>query len=324
MSLWTLLGGAGRSAWRVAARRWREGPRLASWSYTYEAVQAHLREQFQADHLPPTVIRQRLDAAGALAPERLWLREQWVSLGGSPASRLRAGRRSRGVLFYLHGGGYVFGSPRSHRTLLARLAWQTQREVVALDYRKAPEHPCPAPIEDTLAAWRALLQEGHAPQDVVWSGDSAGGGLALASLLALRDAGDPLPGRVALLSPWADLTVTAPSAALNEADFLGPAEQLRKFALHYAGSLRVDDPRVSPLFAADLSGLPPMLLLAGGAERLRDDAVRLAARLQEARVPTQLHVEPDEVHVYPVFAAVSPRAAAGVRRLAGFLGQVTG
>jgi epsilon-lactone hydrolase len=222
-------------------------------------------------------------------------------------------------LFYLHGGAYVFGSSRSHAPLLARLARVTGARVLAVDYRLAPEHPYPAALDDALVAWDWLAEQGVQARDIAIAGDSAGGGLSLALMLALRDRDRPLPGRAVLLSPWTDLALTGDTIDRAQHDYLPDAEHLRTFAGHYHGALAPDDPRVSPLYASDLSGLPPTLLLAGGEEAILADSIRMHERLREARIDAQLHVEPHEVHVYPMFAAVSRRGRDGLIRMLRFM-----
>ena len=304
----------------VTARRLRHGPRLPGWEWSHEVFQEVMRDAFlRSGKAAPQRIRQRMEDAARLDPSRFTVRLVDGQPGGVPATMVVPPRPSDRFILYLHGGGYVFGSPRSHMPLLAPLARAARSRVIALDYRLAPEHPCPAAIDDVVAAYRGLLERGVDPQRVVFMGDSAGGGLVLTSLLALRDADLPLPARAALLSPWTDLTVSGETPhTAHEHDYLGDGARLRDFASHYAGGLDSRDPRLSPLFAPDLSGLPPMLVLAGGVESILDDSTRLADRLRDARVPVDLHVEPYEVHVYPMFSATSRRARDGVRRLAAW------
>src|SRR5690606_28741055 len=203
---------------------------------------------------------------------------------GVRCSLLSVRRPNQRWIFYLHGGAYVFGSSRSHAPLLARLARITGSRVLAVDYRLAPEHPCPAALDDALTAWRWLIDQGAQVQQVTIAGDSAGGGLSLSTMLALRDRDRPLPGRAVLLSPWTDLALTGETLARARHDYLPGLEHLRTFAGHYHGELSPSDARVSPLYASDLSGLPPTLLLAGGEEAILDDSIRMHERLREARI----------------------------------------
>lgn len=308
-------------AQRVSRRRIRQGPQLPGWEWPYEVFVAYFRERFAETHLPPQAIRERFDAIGMLSTDRPFVAVQTIDADGVRCSQFTGPRKSERWIFYLHGGAYVFGSARSHTPLLARLARVTGARVLAVDYRLAPEHPHPAALDDALTAWQWLMKQGVRPADVVIAGDSAGGGLALSVLLALRERDRPRPGRAVLLSPWTDLALTGETLAKARYDYLPELEHLRSFAAHYHGELRPDDPRVSPLYASDLSELPPMLLLAGGEEAILADSLRMHERLREARVDAELHVEPHEIHVYPMFAAVSRRGRDGVRRMIRFMGM---
>jgi acetyl esterase/lipase len=311
-------------AQRVAQRRLHHGPQLPGWEWPYEVFLAYFRQRFAETHLSPEAIRERFDAIGLLSTDRPLVDVRQVDAYGVPCSlftcsRFSGRRPSARWIFYLHGGAYVFGSARSHTPLLARLARVTRARVLAVDYRLAPEHPCPAALEDSLTAWQWLMDQGTRARDVAISGDSAGGGLALSMLLALRDRDRPRPGRAVLLSPWTDLALTGETLARARHDYLPDLEHLRSFAAHYHGELGAHDPRVSPLYASDLSGLPPILLLAGGEEAILADTTRIHERLREAKVDVELHIEPHEIHVYPMFAAVSRRGRDGVRRMVRFM-----
>jgi len=307
-------------AQRVSQRRIRHGPQLPGWEWPYEVFLAYFRQRFAETHLSPQAIRERFDAIGLLSTDRPLVEVRSIDAHGVRCSQFSGRRPSERWLFYLHGGAYVFGSARSHTPLLARLARVTQARVLAVDYRLAPEHPCPAALEDALTAWQWLMDQGVRAQDVVVAGDSAGGGLALSMMLALRDRDRPQPGRAVLLSPWTDLALTGETLARARYDYLPELTHLRSFAAHYHGALGPEDPRVSPLYASDLYGLPPMLLLAGGEEAILADSIRMHERLREAKVEAELHVEPHEIHVYPMFAAVSRRGRDGVRRMVRFMG----
>lgn len=223
------------------------------------------------------------------------------------------------AVLYLHGGAYVSGSLESHRELCARLAVETGRPVLALDYRLAPEHPLPAGIDDAVSAWRWLTTEGGvAPGKAAIAGDSAGGGLALATLVALRDAGDPLPGAVVLLSPWVDVACRFPS--YTERVHLEPilrADFLRLDAARYIGDADPLDTRANPV-DADLRGLPPTMVLVGTDEILYDDSVVLHGRLTAAGVDAELVIGEDMFHVWPAFP-VLPDAPEAMSRISEFL-----
>lgn len=315
-------------AQRVSARRRQYGPQLPGWEWLYEVFLSLFREQFNDAHLPPEAIRARFDAIGMLSPELPLVDIRSVDAHGvrcvefsSRARRQGSGAEPERWIFYLHGGAYVFGSPRSHAPLLARLARMTGARVLAVDYRLAPEHPFPAALDDAITAWQWLLAQGVQPKHVTIAGDSAGGGLALTTLLALRDRDKQLPGRAILLSPWTDLAMTSESFGEAPHDYLPDPEHLETFAARYHRELDPRDPRVSPLFADDLTGLPKTLILAGGEELILSDATRMHDRLREQNVASQLHIEPHEIHVYPMFASISRRGQDGLRRMVRFMGE---
>ncbi|GAA2873376.1 alpha/beta hydrolase [Actinoplanes cyaneus] len=218
-----------------------------------------------------------------------------TTLGGWPAVRLRAGA-SPAVLLYLHGGGYVVGSARTGARLASALIARTGGTAYSLDYRLAPEHPFPAAADDALAAYRELLETTDAG-DILIAGDSAGGGLAVMTLIAARDAGLPQPAAAAVFSPWTDLTLSGDSIRTRAAaDPLFTEDALRWYADHFT-----PDPAAaraaSPIFA-DLSGLAPLLVQVGADELLLDDALRLATRAAAADVEVTLEAGPGLPHVY--------------------------
>jgi acetyl esterase/lipase len=217
------------------------------------------------------------------------------------------------------------GSPKTHRDLLARLAVAADARVLAIDYRLAPEHPCPAAIEDAVAAVRWMLSsDGGAidPDRLFVAGDSAGGGLTLSTLLALRDAGAPLPRGGVLISPWLDLERTRPSIRHNaKYDWIDEGFLLR-CARDYRGGLPHDDARLRPL-EADLRGLPSLLVQVGSAELLHDEGAELAQRARAQGVDAQLEVSPDMVHVWHLFADLIPEAEIAIQRIARFVQRCT-
>jgi len=247
-----------------------------------------------------------------------------AEMGGVPGEWVEAEQAVAGAapvtLFYVHGGGFVGCSPQSYRAFTASFALRGLR-VFAPDYRLAPEHPFPAPLDDVRAAWRAL-QAQHAAQPgagrLVVAGDSAGGNLALALMLALRDAGDPLPDAAALFSPATDLTGESPSLRGNaERDAMFSGEPLGELALAYLNGADPAQPLASPLYG-DLRGLPPLLLHVGEDEVLRDDAVRLASKAREAGVRVDLAVWPVVSHVWQMVWRL-PEARRSVDAAARFL-----
>lgn len=227
------------------------------------------------------------------------------------------------TILYLHGGAYVFGSPRLYRTMTYPWALQAKAEVFAPVYRLAPEHPCPAAIEDAVAAFEWLVSGGEKPETIVIAGDSAGGGLALATMMALRDAGKPLPAGAVLFSPWTDLACTGPSQAANDrTDAMFKRETVAKGGARYAGTLDLRDPRVSPLYG-DFTGLPPMLVFASRSELLFDDSARLAPKAKAAGVPMRLEARDGLPHVWPMFHALIPEARESIRIAADFVRERT-
>jgi len=228
-----------------------------------------------------------------------------VDAGGVAAEWIRAAEAEDSrVILFLHGGGYVSGSIRSHRDLCARLSRAARGRVLALGYRLAPEHPHPAALEDAMAAYRWLLGEGIASECIAIAGDSAGGGLALAALVALRDSGDPVPACAVLICPWIDLERRGGSIESKAADDpLVREEALQGMAaLYVPDESRRNDPLVSPIYA-NLQGLPPLLVHVGSREVLLEDAIRLDAKAKSAGVDCRIEVWEGQTHVWHVFAA---------------------
>jgi acetyl esterase/lipase len=226
-----------------------------------------------------------------------------------------------GVLLFLHGGGYNAGSCVTHRAMAARLARAARVRVLQIDYRLAPEHPCPAAIEDAARAYRWLLGQGIAPQQIAIGGDSAGGGLALATLTELRDTGAQLPAAAFLLSPWLDMALTGESMQTRaQLDPLSSYEGLHAAAQLYLAGRDPSDPQASPLYA-DLRGLPPLLIHVGDHEVLLSDATRLAERAQAAGVQAQLEIWDAMWHVWHVWADDLPEARDATTRIGAFVRQ---
>ncbi|MBT8200246.1 MAG: alpha/beta hydrolase [Acidimicrobiia bacterium] len=242
-----------------------------------------------------------------------------IDAGGVPAERLTfSDVEPVRMLLHLHGGGYVVGSPRTHRALVSRLARRISADAVIPDYRLAPEHPFPAAVEDATAAYVSLLDEGVPPSRIVVSGDSAGGGLAASLLVNLRDKGHALPGAAVLLSPWTDLTLSSPSLYDPEiADPMLHVEGASHAAAAYLADTPPDHPLASPVFA-DLTGLPPLLIHVGDSEILIDDAKRLARRADEAGVDVKLEVWRDQIHVFHALGPFSPIARQALDAIADF------
>jgi monoterpene epsilon-lactone hydrolase len=232
---------------------------------------------------------------------------EWIE----PAAENDAAREQ--CILYLHGGGYFAMSPQTHRSLTSRLAAASRAPLFALDYRLAPEHPFPAALEDALAAWHALIAAGTPPSRIIVAGDSAGGGLALALLVALRDAGDELPAAAVLFSPWTDLAATGRSIVENDqADPLFFGSWVASAARHYLGNAPATNPLVSPVYA-DLTGLPPLLIQVGDSEVLLDDSRRVAENAKRSGVETILQIWPGVPHGWQIFAPILPEGRAALR-----------
>jgi acetyl esterase/lipase len=211
-----------------------------------------------------------------------------------------------GTIVYVHGGGYIWMSARSHVLVAAALVRESGCRCVSVDYRLAPEHPYPAPVEDLTAVYRALVAGGEPAGRIALAGDSAGGGLVLAGLVALRDAGDPLPAAAVSISPWTDLAVTGPSAETADDPIVSGAG-LRMMATVYLDGADPQSPTASPLYA-DLRGLPPLLVQVGTRESLLDDARRVAARAEDAGVDVTLHEFDGVVHMWVVLGPEIPES----------------
>lgn len=228
------------------------------------------------------------------------------------------------VLLYLHGGAYVLGSVATHRHLMARLAHASDARVLGVDYRRAPEHPFPAALDDAVAGYRWLLDQGSLPSEIVLVGDSAGGGLALATLIALREGGEPLPAAAAVMSPWVDLEGTGDSLHKNAAhDPMITRESLMRAAEAYLNGVDPRHPLAAPLHA-ELHDLPPLLIQAGGKEALLDDAVRFAEKARAAGVDVRLECWEDMVHVWQFFAPLLPEGRQALVQMGAFIREVTG
>ncbi|WP_329373212.1 alpha/beta hydrolase [Streptomyces sp. NBC_00669] len=240
-------------------------------------------------------------------------------LGGIPTVDVTTGGAPSGVTLYFHGGGYALGSAAASVNLAADIARRTGTTVRSVDYRLAPENPFPAAVDDALAAYRGLLDRGIPAEEIAVSGESAGGGLAVALLVAIKEAGLPRPAVAAVLSPWADLTLSGRSHVTKAA--LDPALTREGLATRAADYLAGTDPRsplASPLFA-DLRGLPPLLIQAGSHEVLLDDAVRLAAKAADDDVAVTLRTFPGAPHVFQGFAAVLPEGARALDHVGAFV-----
>jgi len=234
-----------------------------------------------------------------------------------------AGARADVTVLYLHGGGYAIGSPKSHRHLAAAIAKAAGARALLIDYRRAPEQPFPAAVDDAVASYRWLLATGQAAERIVVAGDSAGGGLTVATLLALRDAGATLPAAGVCISPWVDLTCSGGSYQTKAAsDPIVTREGVARMASWYLAGADPRTPLASPLYA-DLHGLPPLLIHVGSDEVLLDDARQLAARARAAGVEATLDVWPEMIHVWHWFLGMLGEAQRAVDRIGEFIRSTT-
>lgn len=287
-------------------------------SIEHEMVVAMMSGGLALDVLSVTEQRAMMEASAELFPVEADVVVKEVDAGGVPADWVSVPASDAGrVVLYLHGGGYVMGSRNTHRGLAGRIARAAQARVLLPEYRLAPEHPFPAAVEDATACWRWLLSAGYTPQRMAIAGDSAGGGLAMATLLALKAAGDPLPSCAVGLSPWTDLEGTGPTAKPGavEDPMLNP-EGLHATARDYAGN-DLRNPLAAPLHG-DLSGLPPLLLQVGTREILLSDSTRFAEKARAAGVDVTLQIEEGLIHVWQIFPDV-PEAQDAVKRIGAFI-----
>lgn len=281
------------------------------------------RDNVVPDGPPPTVEQQRagadasMEAVGTM-PDGIEVEDAnangvaglWITPKGANTDR---------VVLYLHGGGYVVQSARTHVKLAAHIAVQSNCRVLSIDYRLAPEHPHPAAVTDALTAYRHLLDSGYAPERIAISGDSAGGGLTIAALVAARDAGLPQPMAGIPLSPWVDLEGTGESMDSNAGnDFMVGRGALAMMADLFIGNGSKRDPLAAPLYA-ELHGLAPLYIQVGGHETLLDDSTRLAARAARAGVEVRLDVFPEMQHVFQAFVGQMPEATEAIGRIGAYL-----
>src|SRR5712664_2201344 len=224
------------------------------------------------------------------------------ALGGVPTAEITiAGIEPRHVVLYFHGGVYVIGDAFLAADLASQVGRRVQAKVISVDYRLAPEHPYPAAVDDALAAYEALLHNGTAPSDIAFAGESAGGGLAVATLVNARDHGLPLPAAAFVMSPYADLTLAGTTMETKrEVDALMSRENLQSRVTDYTSGQDAALGLISPIFA-DLSGLPPLIIQVGTHEVLLDDAVRLARQAAVADVEVTLDITPRVPHVFQTF-----------------------
>lgn len=261
-------------------------------------------------------LREFMETMGSMSATPPEATVEKLTIGATPAEWVRVpGSDPAQVILYLHGGGYAMGSCNTHRGLAAYLAAAIGARALVIEYRLAPEYPFPAGLEDAAAAYRWLLKGGVDPKRIVIAGDSAGGGLTLATLLTLRDAGDPLPAAAVLFSPWTDLAATGESMTTRAAvDPMLSRESMSTITGWYIGDRDPRAPLVSPLYG-DFSGLPPLFIQVGDNEVLLDDAVRVAERARAAGVEVDLEVWDGMWHVFQNSADHVPEARQALEKI---------
>jgi len=266
---------------------------------------------------------------GSLAEQRSWQEKSTrffkinkdvtvtkIKIDRIPAEIIDVTRSRDGVILYLHGGAYAVGSTRVHREFLSRLANACQLKVLAIDYRLAPEHPFPAALEDTLSAYQWLLSQGYDSSSIVIGGDSAGGGLAIAALIALRDGRVPLPACAVCLSPWVDLSFTGEKNNNNNDPFLNP-DILGIFSRYYTGQTDATNVLISPIYA-DLRGLPPILIHVGTNEILLDQIKRFHEKALQAQIDVVLDEWQGLFHMFHIIP-VLPESKFSLEKIADFI-----
>jgi acetyl esterase/lipase len=273
------------------------------------------RQNFDLERL-----RSRTDRLADIAPPHRQVKISPVEAKGVPGEwHQPQGAPGDRAILYLHGGAWMIGSPAMYRAFVSRLAHLTQTNALVIDYRLAPEHPFPAGLNDCLAAFEYLLDLGVPPGKIVVGGDSAGGNLTLALLVARRDGGLPLPAAAVAISPATDLTGVGESyTSRADVDPFFGHQELGHVSEYYAVDHPLDDPLISPLLA-DLSGLPPLLIHVGDHEVLLDDSVQFAEKAQEAGVNVELKVWPEMFHVFQIFEPLLPEARRANREIGEFI-----
>jgi epsilon-lactone hydrolase len=286
-------------------------------SEKFEKFLKLVRQAPVPEHVDYRSMRVRLDETGGRFPDGVVGTP--VVAGGVPAEWIDPpGGATDRVVLYLHGGGYVAGSIDSHRNLTGHLAKAVGCRVLALHYRLAPENPHPAPVEDAVAAYRWLIEQDVAADHVMIAGDSAGGGLTVATLLMARDQGLPMPAAAVPMSPMVDLEATGESMRTRAGvDPMINRHMALEIVQLFLGDGDRRDPYAAPLHG-DLAGLPPLLIQVGDAEVLLDDSTRLADRARAAGVDVTLEVWPEMVHVFQASAGFVPEADEAIAHIAGF------
>jgi epsilon-lactone hydrolase len=280
-----------------------------------------IRRVYRGWNRSTSVAQMRLDWDTAFSADIAPVSRQHVSVGGVGGEWIAANDAPRDkAILYFHGGGFRLGSVSSHRELIARIAEASGCRVLAINYRLAPEYCFPAPLEDALAAYDGMLDQGLSPENVAFAGDSAGGNLVLTTMLGLRERGLPLPVAGVLMSPWTDLAATGETyVSRADADPIHQRPAIAALAKNYLGEGGDPcDPRVSPLYA-DLADLPPLLIQVGDRETVLADSTMLADRARAAGVDVELQVWDGMIHVFQMFGRELPEAHQAIASIAEFL-----
>lgn len=264
--------------------------------------------------------RAKIEARVALLPKKRGVKYESVNVDGLTAEWVMApGASAERVMLYLHGGAYIVGSVNTHRTLAVDLSRVTGARILVVEYRLAPEHTFPAAVDDVLIAYSWLLSQGVSPKRLVVAGDSSGGGLTIALLVAIRDASEPMPAAAVCLSPFVDLAATGASMKTKvKADVMLRADLFEPVIKAYLGEADPCTPLASPLYA-DLHGLPPLLIQVGTDELLLDDATRIAARARAAGVEVKLEVWDGMFHSWQAWGNMFPEASRARARIGEFV-----
>ncbi len=280
-----------------------------------------LREKGAASSGAPVTLEQRrkgLEKVAFRAADDIGV--ETLSVAGRPAEWLRApGALAERAILYFHGGGYVMGSPTTHRALAGEISRAAQAAVLLVDYRLAPEDPFPAAVEDGVASFRWLLAQGFAAKQMAVAGDSAGGGLVVATLVSARDQGLTMPGAAVCISPWSDLTCSNESYQTRaDADPLVASGSISEMTGAYLQGADPKNPLASPNFA-DLRALPPLLIHVGTDEVLLDDSIKLDKKAKADGVDSTLEIWDDMIHVWHAFHPMLPEGKQAIQRVGSFL-----
>lgn len=274
--------------------------------------------------MPVKITRNSLEKLTSMSPLPRGVKYEKVDIDGTYAEwNIPKNLKNKGVLLYIHGGGFVAGSVRTHRGITGRISKASKTKCLSVEYRLAPEHPFPTGLNDVLKVYNWLIKQGYDHKKIVIAGDSAGGGLTVSTLLKLRDENGAIPAAGVLLSPWLDLEVIGESAkTMADMDPMLVPEALREFGLMYATKENLRNPLCSPLYA-DVKGLPPLLIHASSSEVLYDDTTRFVKNLKTAGVEHEVEYWKKMVHVWQGYAPFLPEAQRSINKLGEFIEQKT-